>query len=126
YRRSGPYRDRRQGIPVRRRQAALRSSARIHRYGRRFRSGLPLLLDAVRVQSEPAVRRGQSGERGLRHRARLKAFQPVGTPRTIYISGAGIAGLTLALGLAKFGLQVVVLERNSAISEFGAGLQISP
>lgn len=50
----------------------------------------------------------------------------MGTPRTIYISGAGIAGLTLALGLAKFGLQVVVLERNGAISEFGAGLQISP
>ena len=50
----------------------------------------------------------------------------MGAPRTIYIAGAGIAGLTLALGLAKFGLQVVVLERNSEISAFGAGLQISP
>lgn len=50
----------------------------------------------------------------------------MGAPRTIYIAGAGIAGLTLALGLAKFGLRVVVLERNAAISEFGAGLQISP
>jgi len=49
----------------------------------------------------------------------------MGAPRTIYIAGAGIAGLTLALALAKFGLHVVVLERNESVSEFGAGLQIS-
>ncbi len=46
--------------------------------------------------------------------------------RSIYIAGAGIAGLTLALALAKFGLRVVVLERQAEVSEFGAGLQISP
>lgn len=45
--------------------------------------------------------------------------------RTIYIIGAGIAGLTLALALAKFGATVVVLERASGIHEEGAGLQIS-
>ncbi|WP_407649094.1 FAD-dependent monooxygenase [Devosia algicola] len=28
--------------------------------------------------------------------------------------------------MAKFGASVVILERNSAIAEFGAGLQISP
>lgn len=50
----------------------------------------------------------------------------MGTSRTIYIAGAGIAGLTLALCLAKFGISVVVLERNSGITDFGAGLQISP
>jgi salicylate hydroxylase len=49
-----------------------------------------------------------------------------GGGRTVYIAGAGIAGLTLALALAKFGAPVVVLERNDAIQEFGAGLQISP
>lgn len=49
-----------------------------------------------------------------------------GTGRTYYIAGAGIAGLTLALALAKFGATVIVLERNATISEFGAGLQISP
>lgn len=46
--------------------------------------------------------------------------------RTIYIAGAGIAGMTLALALAKFGATVVVLERNKKVQEVGAGLQISP
>src|SRR5690606_8216517 len=49
-----------------------------------------------------------------------------GNGRTIYIAGAGIAGLTLALALAKFGATVVVLERNPRVQEVGAGLQISP
>ncbi len=49
-----------------------------------------------------------------------------GTGRTYYVAGAGIAGLTLALALAKFGATVIVLERGPTISEFGAGLQISP
>ncbi|WP_332701155.1 FAD-dependent monooxygenase [Devosia sp.] len=49
-----------------------------------------------------------------------------GTGRTYYIAGAGISGLTLALALAKSGATVVVLERSPTISEFGAGLQISP
>ncbi|HQZ14125.1 MAG TPA: FAD-dependent monooxygenase [Devosia sp.] len=49
-----------------------------------------------------------------------------GAGRTIYIAGAGIAGLTLALALAKFGATAVVLERNQQIQEVGAGLQISP
>lgn len=46
--------------------------------------------------------------------------------RTIYIVGAGIAGLTLALSLAKFGISVVVLEKQSAIEQQGAGIQLSP
>ena len=49
-----------------------------------------------------------------------------GTGRTCYIAGAGIAGMTLALALAKFGATVVILERSQTISEFGAGLQVSP
>jgi salicylate hydroxylase len=49
-----------------------------------------------------------------------------GGGRTVYIAGAGIAGLTLALALAKFGAGVVVLERHDGIEEVGAGLQISP
>lgn len=46
--------------------------------------------------------------------------------KIFYIAGAGITGLTLALSLAKFGASVVVLERSPELSEFGAGLQISP
>lgn len=46
--------------------------------------------------------------------------------RTFFIAGAGIAGLTLALALAKFGAHVVMLERSPRLSEFGAGLQLSP
>jgi salicylate hydroxylase len=49
-----------------------------------------------------------------------------GTGRTYYVAGAGIAGLTLALALAKFGAKVILLERSAGISEFGAGLQVSP
>ncbi|WP_193335427.1 FAD-dependent monooxygenase [Devosia beringensis] len=49
-----------------------------------------------------------------------------GTGQVYFVAGAGIAGLTLALALAKFGATVVVLERHPVISEFGAGLQISP
>lgn len=46
--------------------------------------------------------------------------------RTIYIAGAGIAGLTLALALARRGFAIVVLEREARPSPFGAGLQLSP
>ena len=49
-----------------------------------------------------------------------------GNGRTVYIAGAGIAGMTLALALAKFGATVVVLERNAEVQEVGAGLQVSP
>lgn len=49
-----------------------------------------------------------------------------GNGRTVYIAGAGIAGMSLALALAKFGTTVVVLERRQSVQEVGAGLQISP
>ena len=48
------------------------------------------------------------------------------TGQIYYVAGAGVSGLTLALALAKVGATVIVLERNPVISEFGAGLQVSP
>ena len=46
--------------------------------------------------------------------------------RTIYIAGAGVAGMTLALVLARFDVKVVLLEKNSSLQTEGAGIQISP
>lgn len=45
---------------------------------------------------------------------------------SVAIIGAGIAGLTAALSFAKSGSQVHVIEQATALSEIGAGLQLSP
>ncbi len=44
----------------------------------------------------------------------------------ILIAGAGIAGLALALGLAKRGISCRLLERRQELSEAGAGIQLGP
>ena len=46
--------------------------------------------------------------------------------RPILIAGAGIAGLTTALALARDGHAVRVFERAPHLTEVGAGLQLSP
>ena len=48
------------------------------------------------------------------------------TIKTAAIIGAGMAGLTAALALARRGVQVHVLEQAPYLAEVGAGLQISP
>jgi salicylate hydroxylase len=42
------------------------------------------------------------------------------------IIGAGVAGLTAALALAKHGISSEIFEQAEALTEVGAGLQISP
>ncbi len=44
----------------------------------------------------------------------------------VVIAGGGIAGLTLALTLAKAGRRALVLEGRDAFSEAGAGIQLGP
>lgn len=44
----------------------------------------------------------------------------------VAIAGAGMAGLTTALLLARQGLPVELFERAPALSEVGAGIQLSP
>jgi salicylate hydroxylase len=46
--------------------------------------------------------------------------------RPVVIVGAGIAGLTLSLCLARAGFHVELLERAAELKEVGAGLQLSP
>jgi len=46
--------------------------------------------------------------------------------RNVTVIGAGIAGLAVAVAMARRGANVRVLERSSEITRAGAGLQISP
>lgn len=48
------------------------------------------------------------------------------TSRHVAIAGAGIAGLTAALCLARKGLSVTIFESAERLEEVGAGLQLSP
>ncbi|MBV8790980.1 MAG: FAD-dependent monooxygenase, partial [Pseudolabrys sp.] len=46
--------------------------------------------------------------------------------RHVLIAGAGIAGLTSALALARAGLRASIFEQSARLDEAGAGIQLSP
>ncbi len=48
------------------------------------------------------------------------------TTEPVLIAGAGIAGLTAAIALARAGVPVLLVERAAGFSETGAGIQLSP
>jgi salicylate hydroxylase len=48
------------------------------------------------------------------------------TSQPVLIAGAGIAGLTAAIALARAGVSVLLVEKRGGFSEVGAGLQLSP
>jgi salicylate hydroxylase len=50
----------------------------------------------------------------------------VAPARHVIVAGAGIAGLTAALALARAGMRVTVFEQAAKLEETGAGLQLSP
>lgn len=50
----------------------------------------------------------------------------MGADGEIVVAGAGIGGLTCALALARRGFSITLVERAEALSEAGAGIQLSP
>ena len=46
--------------------------------------------------------------------------------RDVIVAGAGIAGLTTAIALARAGMRATVLEQTPKLEEAGAGIQLSP
>ena len=45
--------------------------------------------------------------------------------RHVIVAGAGIAGLTAALAMARAGIRVTVFEQSEKLEEAGAGVQLS-
>ncbi len=65
--------------------------------------------------------------RDSRRRWANKGMEMAGTSaRSVIVAGGGIGGLAAALGLARKGCKVTVLEQAEVFGEIGAGIQIGP
>src|SRR6185437_12123684 len=79
-----------------------------------------------------SIRRSTRIRRGRRHAPCPpstppdRSFTSLTQARHVIVAGAGIAGLTAALTMAKAGLRVTLLEQADRLLETGAGLQLSP
>jgi salicylate hydroxylase len=51
---------------------------------------------------------------------------PQAAPFTIAIIGGGLAGLTLSIGLTRFGISHKIYESAKCFSEIGAGIAMGP
>ncbi|KAJ5566161.1 FAD/NAD(P)-binding domain-containing protein [Penicillium sp. DV-2018c] len=56
----------------------------------------------------------------------MTAPPPTGPTLTILIIGAGLSGLATAISAAQSGHKILVIEQAKALTEIGAGLQITP
>src|SRR5262249_29885688 len=66
---------------------------------------------------------GVPSSRGARRCRDIVTMAPA---RHVIVAGAGIAGLTAALALARAGIRVTIFEQAEKLEETGAGLQLSP
>ena len=126
---------RRQGHPARARrpdQGALDGLQRRRRHPRhrpeRVRLDRPRRLARLRADADPrrhlALRPHAGGHAGLR---RLGFAAWARRPATsVAIVGGGIGGIAAAVSLLQAGFDVHVYERAAAVSEVGAGIQVSP
>ena len=83
-----------------------------------LREGLPILYGRMLACGIPIARMMEDGTSG---RDRMKRNE-----LSIAIIGGGIGGITAALSLLRAGADVHIYERAKALSEVGAGIQVSP
>lgn len=78
----------------------------------------------IRLQAKPGCETDSAGPLGSAFSFGGSGLGIAGNQVTVL--GAGVAGLAVALALARHGAEVTVMEQADAIREVGAGLQISP
>src|SRR5690606_1507014 len=80
--------------------------------------------------SRPIAEQVGQGKRGNFMRASVETLyrreSEMAKASSVLIAGGGIGGLGAALGLARAGINTIVLERAPQFGEIGAGIQLGP